>query len=164
MKAGAAKAWFIVGTITLILAGGLHALLALRDTVDPTAFAPIDGSVKTAMEGTGVRLVGEATPSMWSAWLGFNIGFGLGVFAFGLLCLLVATHDFKLVERIGAIRPLTIAVSATYFAISIGFFFSGPAIITGIATVCFTIAAVLSVAGRRGEAARSADHHPGRRP
>ena len=122
VKAGAAKAWFIVGTITLILAGGL------------------------------------------SAWLGFNIGFGLGVFAFGLLCLLVATHDFKLVERIGAIRPLTIAVSATYFAISIGFFFSGPAIITGIATVCFTIAAVLSVAGRRGEAARSADHHPGRRP
>jgi hypothetical protein len=85
-----------------------------------------------------------ARPSMWRVWLGIHITHGLGVFTFGLLCLLIATHDFAVVERIDAIRPLTIAVSAAYLAISLRFFFYGPAIITGIATACFTVATVLS--------------------
>jgi hypothetical protein len=139
-----AQAWFIGGTIPLILAGGGHVLIALVDTVRPTYFAPIDGSVKPEVEGTGIRLVGRATPSMWRVWLGINITHGLGIFAFGLVCLLIATHDFNLVERIDAIRPLTIAFSAALLAVSLRFFFYGPAIITGIATACFTVATVLS--------------------
>ncbi len=82
---------------------------------------------------------------MWRVWLGINITFGLGLFSFGLVCLLIATHDFKLVEEIDAIRPLTIAFSAALFAVSLRFFFYGPVIITGVATTCFTIATVLSL-------------------
>ena len=52
-----------------------------------------------------------AKPSMWRVWLGIHISHGLGIFTFGLLCLLIATHDFTLVERIDAIRPLAIAFS-----------------------------------------------------
>ncbi len=144
VNAGAAQAWFIAGTIPLILAGGLHALAALRDTVRPTYFAPIERSVKPVVEGTGIRLVGRATPSMWRVWLGINITFGLGIFTFGLLCLLIATHDFNLVERIDAIRPLTIAFSTALLAVSLRFFFYGPVIITATATACFTVATVLS--------------------
>ena len=144
MNAGAAQAWFIAGTIPLILAGGLHALGALLDTVRPTFFAPIDRSVKPVVEGTGIRLVGRATPSMWRVWLGVHITHGLGIFTFGLLCLLIATHDFSLVERIDAIRPLAIAFSGALLAVSLRFFFYGPVIITGIATACFTVATVLS--------------------
>jgi hypothetical protein len=151
VNAGAAQAWFIAGTIPLILAGGLHVLLTLIDMVRPTFFAPLEGSVKSGMEGTSFRFRlmvpggNEGRPSMWSAWLGFNISHGLGAFTFGLLCLLIATYDFKLVEQIDAIRPLTIAVSATYLAVSLRFWFYGPAIITGTSTACFTIATVLSV-------------------
>jgi len=144
VNAGAAQAWFIAGTIPFILAGGLHALAALRDTVRPTYFAPIERSVKPVVEGTGIRLVGRATPSMWRVWLGINISHGLGVFTFGLLCLVIATHDFKLVQDIDAIRPLAIAFSAAYLALSLRFWFYGPAIITGIAAGCFTVATVLS--------------------
>jgi hypothetical protein len=149
MNAGAAQAWFIAGTIPLMLAGGAHALAALLDTVRPTFFTPQENSAKTAAEGTGIRLVrmfgvGGARPSMWRMWLGFNISHGLGVFTFGLLCLLIATHDFSLVERIDAIRPLTIAFSAAYLALSLRFWFYGPAIVTGTSTVCFIIATVLS--------------------
>ena len=150
MSRGDAEAWFIAGAIVAMLAGGLHAFYALVDTVRPTYFAPRDRSVKPAMEGTGLRLRrgvpggNKARPSMWSAWLGFNISHGLGAFSFGLLCLLIATHDFKLVEQIDAIRPLTIAVSATYFAVALRFWFYLPVIITGIPTACFTIATVLS--------------------
>jgi hypothetical protein len=149
MNAGAAQAWFIAGTIPLMLAGGLHALGALLDTVRPTFFAPIEGSAKPVVEGTGIRLVrmfggSGARPSMWRVWLGIHITHGLGIFTFGLLCLLIATHDFNLVERIDAIRPLTIAFSAALLAVSVRFFFYGPAIVTGVATTCFTVATVLS--------------------
>jgi hypothetical protein len=144
VNAGDAQAWFIAGTIPLILAGGLHVLLTLADTVRPTYFAPRERSVHPALEGTRIRFGGSAAPSMWRAWLGFNISHGLGVFTFGLLCLLIATHDFKLVERIDAIRPLTIAFSAAFLAVSLRFWFYGPVIITGASTACFTVAAVLS--------------------
>lgn len=150
MNAGVAQAWFVAGTIPLMLGGGLHALAALLDTVRPTFFAPIEVSVKPALEGTGIRLRrmfpggSGAAPSMWRAWLGFNISHGLGIFSFALLCLLIATYDFNLVERIDAIRPLTIAVSVAYLALSLRFWFYAPAILTGIATACFTVATVLS--------------------
>jgi hypothetical protein len=150
VNAGAAQAWFIAGTIVAMLAGGLHALATLLDTVRPTFFTPIESSAKAAVEGTGVRFwrmfPGGAgtTRSMWKAWLGFNISHGLGVLSFGLLCLLIATQDFDLVERIDAIRPFSIAFPAAYLAISLCFWFYVPAILAGTATACFTIATVLS--------------------
>ena len=147
---GAAQAWFIAGTIPLIVFGALHALGTVLDLFRPTFFIPVDRSVAPAMEATSLRLRrgvpgGDRTrPSMWRAWLGFNISHGLGVFTFGLLCLLIATHDFELVERIDAIRPLTMGFSAAYLALSLRFWFYGPALITGTSTACFTIATVLS--------------------
>ncbi len=140
-----AQAWFVAGTVPLILAGALHALLALSDTARPRYFTPRDASLRPALDATPIRFGGRAAPSMWRAWLGFNISHGLGVFTFGLLCLLIATHDFTLVERIDAIRPLTIAFSAAYLALSVRFWFWGPALLTGTATACFTIATALSI-------------------
>lgn len=55
MNAGAAPAWFDAGAIVFMLAGGLHVLLTLLDTVRPRWFAPNDGAVKSAMEATGMR-------------------------------------------------------------------------------------------------------------
>jgi hypothetical protein len=128
----------------LILAGGLHILYTLVDTVRPTYFAPRDRALVPALEGSRMRFGGRAAPSMWRAWLGFNISHGLGVLAFGLLCLLIATYDFSTVERIDAIRPLAIVFSGTYLALSLRFWFYAPAIITGISTTCFVVATVLS--------------------
>ena len=149
MNSGAAQVWFIAGAIVFMVAGGLHALGALLDTVRPTFFAPIEDSVKAVMQGTGMRFRGlfpgdAAKQSMWRFWLGFNVSHGLGAFAFGLFSLLIAAHDFQLVDRIDAIRPLTIAVSATYLAISLRYWFYGVVVVTGTATVCFIVAAVLS--------------------
>jgi hypothetical protein len=149
MNAGAAQAWFIAGAIMAMLGGGGHGLLALVDTVRANYFVPNDGSLKPGMEATGMRLVrmlggGDASPSMWRIWLGINIGIGIGVFSFGLLCLLIAAYDFELVERIYAIRPLTIAFSASLLAVSLRFWFYGPTFLTGTATLCFTVATVLS--------------------
>jgi hypothetical protein len=145
VNGGAAQAWFIAGTIPLILAGGLHVLYTLIDTVRPTYFTPRDRALVPALEETRIRFGGRSAPSMWRAWLGFNISHGLGVLAFGLLCLLIATYDFSVVERIGAIRPLTIVFSGIYLVLSLRFWFYAPAIITGVSTTCFVVATVLSV-------------------
>jgi hypothetical protein len=48
------------------------------------------------------------------------------------------------VERIDAIRPLTIAFSAAFVALSLRFWFYGALIISATATACFTVAALLS--------------------
>lgn len=149
MNVGAAQTWFTAGAIGFMVAGGGHALLALFDTVRPTWFRPIDDSVRAAMDGTGMRFRrpfpgNEARPSMWSFWLGFNVSHGLGAFTFGLLCLLIGSYDFELVARIDAMQPLTIAISAAYFAVALRYWFNAVMILTGAATVCFTIAAVLS--------------------
>ena len=143
MNAGAAQAWFIAGTIPPMLAGGLHVLLTLVDTVRPTFFAPKDRGLEPALQGTRMRFGGSAAPSMWRAWLGFNLSHGLGVFSFGLLLLLIATHDFSLVKHADAIRALTIAFPATYLVVALRFWFYGPVIITATSTACFTVATVL---------------------
>ena len=96
------------------------------------------------MKDTRMRFGGSAAPSMWRVWRGVHLTHGLGIVAFGLLCLLIAVQDFGLVERVDAIRPLAIGVSAAYMAISIRFFFYGPVVVTAIATACFSVAAMLS--------------------
>jgi hypothetical protein len=149
VNGGAAQAWFIAGTVPLIIAGGGHMVLALIDTVRPTYFAATEGSAKPVMERTGVRLVhmsggSGARPSVWKVWLGVHITHGLGIFTFGLLCLLIVIEDFDLVERIDAIRPLAIAFPAAFLALSLRFFFYGPVLLTTAATVCFALAAGLS--------------------
>ena len=129
-------------------AGGGHALLTLVDTVRPTWFTPIDDSVRPVMQapasGSGAcSPVTEDKPSIWTFWLGFNVSHGLGAFTFGLLCVLIGSYDFELVERIDAFQLVTIAVSAAYFAIALRYWFWVVRILTGVATVCFTVAAVL---------------------
>ena len=142
MSGGAAQTWFIAGTIPLIVAGGLHALAALLDTVRPTFFAPIDTAAQPAIERTGIRLRRMFSGgngkrfSLWSVWFGIHISHGLGVFTFGLLCLLIAVHDFGLVGEIDGLRLLTIAFPAAFFALSLRFWFYGPAIVTGSSTIC----------------------------
>ncbi|HET6448444.1 MAG TPA: hypothetical protein VFG31_04975 [Conexibacter sp.] len=99
------------------------------------------------MDGTGMRFRrpfpgNEAKPSMWSFWLGFNVSHGLGVFCIGLLCLLIGSYDFDLVQRIDALQPLTIAIPAIYFVVALRYWFNGVMLLTGVATACFTIAAL----------------------
>lgn len=145
----AAQGWFIAGTIPLMVAGGGHLLAALFDTVRLTFFAPTDRSVERVMEGSGVRLVrmfgvGGTRPSMWSMWLGIHLSHGIGAFTFGLLCLMLASHDFGLIGDVGGLRALTIAFPAAYLAISLRCWFYGPTAITAASTACFVVSAVLA--------------------
>lgn len=139
------ETWFIAGTLPLIVFGGLHLLGALADTIRPTFFAPADSSAITAAEDTGLRFRGRhAKPSMWNAWLGFNISHGLGVFAVGAICLLIALQDYALVDRVDAVRPVSIVFSAILLATALRFWFWGPVLIAGGSLACFVVSAALA--------------------
>jgi hypothetical protein len=139
-----AEAFFIAATVPILLAGGLHVLYTLVDVVRPTYFAPVERSVQPAMERTHMRFGGRSAPTMWHAWLGFNISHGLGVFAFGLVCLLIAVDDFALVGQVPALRALTIALPAVYLVVALRFWFWQPTLIVATSTACFLVSAVLS--------------------
>jgi hypothetical protein len=146
---GAAEALFVAGTIPLILAGGLHAALAIYDATRPTFFTPLDDSARVSAEATGIELVRmfgsrSGRPSMWRVWIGIHVSHGLGVMTFGLLCLLIVLDDPSLVGEISGLRVITIAFPAAYLVLSRRFWFKGPAGITAASTACFLLSAVLS--------------------
>lgn len=147
---GTAQGLFTAGAAIFAAAGAGHGLLALTDTVRPRWFAPDDDAVRRAMDGTGMRFrqpfPGDgARPSLWSFWLGFNVSHGLGAFAFGLLCVLIAAHDFALIEHTAALRWFPVAVAAAYFAIAVRYWFGAIMLMTGTATALFAAAALLSL-------------------
>ena len=88
-----------------------------------------DDALRPALDTTTIRLRrmvpggDRDRPSMWRAWL--------------------ALEDFAAVERIALLQPLTIAFSATYLVLALRFWFYGPVLITGTATACFSVAAVV---------------------
>jgi hypothetical protein len=150
---GAAQVLFIVGASLLIVAGAGHALLALRDDWRPRFFTPIDDRVRPNTDRTGIRFRAlfpggsQDRPSMWRAWLGFNISHGLGAAAFGLIVLLLAASDFDRVTETEALMPVTVAVSSLYLATSLRFWFYGPTILVSTTTACFAVAYGLALGG-----------------
>lgn len=145
-----AEACFVAGAVLFLGAGGAHALAALVDVGRPTFFPPVDDAARAAMGRTTFRFrrlwpgARGVHPSMWRLWLGFNLSHGLGAAAFGGLLLALALHDYDLVTGVGAVQPLAIAVSAAYFLIALRFWFYVPAAVTGAATACFALAALLA--------------------
>jgi hypothetical protein len=148
-----ARILFEFAAADFILAGGLHALLTLIDTLRLTFFAPTKPGLRSEMEVSGIRLremfpgaprAPGARFSMWRAWLGFNISHGLGVATFGCTMLILALHNYGLVQQISAIEPLTIAFSAVYLLLAVRYWFYAPAICCGLALGCFIAAAVLN--------------------
>jgi hypothetical protein len=119
------------------------------DAVRPTFFAPIRDSVRLEMKDTGMRFRAlfpgdAATPSIWRFWLGFNVSHGLGVLAFGSICLLIGAQDFDLVGQVDGLRALTIAIPAAYLANSLVFWFYAIDLLIVGSITCFIVSAVVA--------------------
>lgn len=137
----AARVLFLLGGLTMLAVGLLHAGWSLLDVKRPRRFAPRDDRVRRLMTQTTLRLSNRV--SMWPAWLGFNISHGLGLVFFGLTILLIGIYDFRLLRAVPPLQPLIVVVSAAYCVLSIRFWFFAPTIATGVATACFLASMVL---------------------
>jgi hypothetical protein len=145
-----ARILFEVATVPFILGGGVHALGALIDTRRPTFFETTKEGLSSEMLAAGVRLRGMfpgtlgRSWSLWRAWLGFNISHGLGAATFGLTMLILALHNYRLVQQISAIHPLAIAASAAYFLVSLRYWFYAPTAWCGRGLGCFIAATAVA--------------------
>jgi hypothetical protein len=127
------RSLFRLGTLPITLAAGAHCAAGIVDAVRPTFFVP--GSLaRLAMESSHMALTDRTT--LWSAWLGFMIGFGLGVAAFSLLLYLVATHRFELFREPG-FAWLTLFATGVLFVVSARYWFFAPTISIGTSWICF---------------------------
>ncbi len=135
-----ARLLFMLGTTPFIALGAVHALLTLRDIVQPRAFAPVDDGVRERMASAPLGLTRRMT--MWTAWLGFNISHGLGLVTFGVVFLMLAARDFAFIEDFRALMALTLVVPAIYFVLALRFFYYVPAALVAAGGACFAVSFV----------------------
>ena len=124
--------------------GAAHGLLTLRDLTRPRTFTPTDESVRFAMQSAKLALNPRA--NLWRARLGFNLSHSLGLVVFGAGLFAVAVWHFDAFASSRVLQGVTLAVSATYFTLSLKFWFWGPAVGSGVSLSCFLVAlAILKV-------------------
>ncbi len=133
----------IAGSIFLLLGVG-HGLLTLRDLKDPRAFTPRDPELRKAMQQSSIAF--HRTINLWKAWMGFNLSHSLGLVLFGAGFLYVGLVAPAAFVESALLQGCAVGVSAIYLALSLLFWFSKPAIGSGIALGCFVLAVLLAYA------------------
>lgn len=139
-----AQVLLIVGASIFVFLGTAHGLLTLRDLFTPRTFTPTDAHVRQAMQGA--RLAIHPRANLWKTWLGFNLSHSLGVLLFGGGFLIVAWRHFPIFAQSHLLQGVGLVVAATYFVLSICFWFSRPAIGCGVAFLCFLGSVILAYA------------------
>ena len=132
----------IIGSVIYVLLGLLHGFYTLQDVRRPRYLAPRNTELLNAMRESAVIL--DAEINLWRAWLGFNFSHSLGLLMFGGAFLYIGVFHPLFFAKSSLLQLCAILASATYVFLSLKFWFSKPAIFTGVATVCFILAAALS--------------------
>ncbi len=132
----------IVGSGIFVLLGAAHGLLTLRDLGDPVVFTPRDATLRTAMQQSTIALHPDI--NLWRAWMGFNLSHSLGLVMFGGAFLYLGVFRLPWFSQSWLLQACSILVSAAYLLMSLKFFFSTPAIGSGIAMACFALATAIS--------------------
>jgi hypothetical protein len=132
----------ILGALVFMALGLLHGILTLRDLRHPRTFTPRDPALRQAMQQSSIAL--HPTINLWKAWLGFNLSHSLGILMFASAYLDVGIFAPQLFAQSLLLQGCAVVISAIYLILSLGFWFSKPAIGSAVALACFLIAAVLA--------------------
>lgn len=135
-------ALLVLAAAVFLLLGTAHGVLTLRDLKLPRTFTPTDESVLEAMRAS--RLAIHPSANLWRAWLGFNLSHSLGLLVFGGVLAFLALVELERFTAQPIVQLGCIAVTASYLALAIRFWFSKPAIAAAIALAGVLGATVLS--------------------
>lgn len=133
---------FQLGALPFIVLGFLHTVYSLADVINPRRITPRNDQVRILMSETTLRLTNRST--MWLAWLGFNISHGIGALFFGLIFILIAQYDFKIILAIKPLMLLAVFMSASYLALAVKFWFYIPIIGCAIGFICFLLCYIMT--------------------
>ena len=134
----------VVGSSIFVLLGAGHGVLTIRDLSNPRSFTPRDPKLRAAMQQSTIAF--HPKINLWQAWLGFNLSHSLGLVMFGGAFLYVGIFHPLLFSQSPLLQGCSILIPAAYLVMSLKFWFSKPAIYTGISMGCFILAAALSYA------------------
>lgn len=82
--------------------------------------------------------------NLWKVWMGFNLSHGLGLVLFGAGFLYVGVIEPAAFGASPLLQGCAVVVPAIYLVLSLLFWFSKPAIGTGLGLACFILAVLLA--------------------
>jgi hypothetical protein len=136
------QALVVTGGSIFLLLGAAHGALTLRDLKDPRAFTPRDPELRRAMQQSSIAF--HRTINLWKAWMGFNLSHSLGLVLFGAGFLYVGVFEPAAFAASPLLQGCAVVVSAIYLVLSLLFWFSKPAIGSGLGLACFVLAVLLA--------------------
>jgi hypothetical protein len=136
-----AQALVIAGASIFLSSGILHGALTLQDLSHPRTFTPPGVALRQAMQESSIAI--HPQTNLWKAWLGFNLSHSLGLVMFGGTFLAIGTFYFTTFAQVPLLQGCALSISALYLLLSINFWFSKPAMGSGLALTCFAIASGL---------------------
>jgi hypothetical protein len=136
------QALVVAGASIFLLLGVAHGVLTLRDLGKPRALTPRDPELRKAMQQSSLAL--DRTINLWKAWMGFNLSHSLGLMLFGAGFLYVGLREPGAFAASPLLQGCAVAVSAIYLVLSLLFWFSKPAVGTGLGLACFVLATLLA--------------------
>jgi len=140
------KYLFIAGAVPFLVLGTLHIVYTLMDEWRPRRLAPRDRDLIERMRTSTLVLTRETT--VWRAWIGFNLSHGLGVVLFSGGVLYMAALHFEPVQNAAPEVLLAVPViAAVYFGLSMRYWFSIPAIGSGLGAGLLLAGAAATLAG-----------------
>jgi hypothetical protein len=117
----------------------LHGLFTVQHGFDPQVSRLLTGG----SPGDGARLAFNPRANVCRRGFGFNLSHSLGLLVFGGVALALGWRDFGVFADSLAVQALTLLVAASYFVLSLRFWFWGPAVGSGAALLCFLLSAFL---------------------
>jgi hypothetical protein len=133
----------ITGASIFLFLGIFHGVLTLQDLRDSRTFTPPDIALREAMQKSSIAI--HPHTNLWQAWMGFNLSHSLGLVMFGGTFLTIGLFYFSAFTQILWLQSCAMLISIAYLIMSLKFWFSKPAIASGIGLSCFIVASGLSI-------------------
>jgi len=132
-----AQVLIIIGASIFGILGTVH----LFYTFFTNKFNAYDASVTEAMKNTSPVLTNET--SLWSAWVGFNASHSLGAMLIAGVYIPLAVSHFAMIQQSIWFSVLPAVIAFSYLILAKKYWFKIPLFCISIATVCFSVAAIL---------------------
>jgi hypothetical protein len=136
-----AQVLVIAGASIFLSLGMLHGVLTLQDLENPRTFTPPDVALRQTMQESSIAI--HPQTNLWKAWLGFNLSHSLGIVMFGFTYLAIGLFYFPMFAQLVWLQSGALLIATAYLILSLKFWFSRPAIGSGIALTCFAVASGL---------------------
>jgi hypothetical protein len=133
----------IMGATIFLILGVFHGVMTLQDLINPRTFTPPDQSLRQAMQESSIAI--DPQTNLWKAWLGFNLSHSLGLVVFGGALVVIGVFYFSIFSDSYWIQSCALCIAMAYLVLSLKFWFSKPAIVSGVALTCLLIAVGLLI-------------------